>query len=239
MRAQERHHLKQNEFVATLTRVVTFAQEHRDRLVLAGVLVLALAAAAGGYFWLRSNTAQHAGEAFGIAMSVYESPIEPAPMVPGAAQAPGTYPTAAARLQAALAAFNRVALMFPSTPAGIGARYQTGEILLALGRATEAQAAYQDVIDHGGSSLYVPVARMGLAEAYLVGEDYPKAIKLFEDLAAQRDGALPVDGVLMQLAEAYSKAGKTAEARTTLKRVVDEFPQSPYVAGARQRLAAM
>ena len=53
---------------------------------------------------------------------------------------------------------------------------------------------------------------------------------MLTDLSAQRDGALPVDGVLMELARVCRKAGKTQEARAAFKRVVDEFPESGYVA---------
>jgi len=45
--------------------------------------------------------------------------------------------------------------------------------------------------------------------------------------------------VLMQLARAYIKAGKMQEARSTFKRVVDEFPDSTYASDARQQLAAL
>jgi outer membrane protein assembly factor BamD (BamD/ComL family) len=42
----------------------------------------------------------------------------------------------------------------------------------------------------------------------------------------------------MELGRASLKAGKTAEARAAFKRVVDEFPESTFVADAQQRLAA-
>jgi outer membrane protein assembly factor BamD (BamD/ComL family) len=50
---------------------------------------------------------------------------------------------------------------------------------------------------------------------------------------------MPVDGVLMQLASAEQQAGKTADARATYKRVVDEFPDSAYVTDAQQQIAAL
>ena len=40
----------------------------------------------------------------------------------------------------------------------------------------------------------------------------------------------------MQLARAYSAAGKQADARQTFKRIVDEFPQSPYAAEAKRAM---
>ena len=80
---------------------------------------------------------------------------------------------------------------------------------------------------------------MGLAEALTSEGQYDRAIKEYTDLAAQRDGLLPVDGVLVQLARAYVKAGKTNEARATFKRVVDEFPSSTYVGEARTQMALL
>jgi outer membrane protein assembly factor BamD (BamD/ComL family) len=91
----------------------------------------------------------------------------------------------------------------------------------------------------GATSIYGAAARMGLAET-LAGEgQYDRAIKEFGDLAAQRDGLLPVDGILVQLARTYLKAGKLSDARATFKRVTDEFPNSTYVAEARQEMARL
>ncbi len=50
---------------------------------------------------------------------------------------------------------------------------------------------------------------------------------------------LPVDGILVQLARTYLKAGKVSDARATFKRVTDEFPNSIYVAEARQEIARL
>ncbi len=66
-----------------------------------------------------------------------------------------------------------------------------------------------------------------------------QGLKMLEELSAQRDGLVPVDGVLMQLGAAYAKLGKKAEARTTYKRVVDEFPDSPYAQNARQQMTLL
>jgi len=107
---------------------------------------------------------------------------------------------------------------------------------MALSRLPEAEQAFSAVADKGGSSLYGSMARLGRAESLRYQGKYDDAIKALTDLAAERDGLLPVDGVLMQLAQTCLKAGKTQEARAAFKRVVDEFPDSNYVAEARQQL---
>jgi outer membrane protein assembly factor BamD (BamD/ComL family) len=43
----------------------------------------------------------------------------------------------------------------------------------------------------------------------------------------------------MELARTCVKAGKKEEARAAFKRVVDEFPESVYLADARQQLATL
>jgi hypothetical protein len=240
MKAQERHQLKQNDFAQTMTRVATFVSEHRDRLTLAVVAAVLIVAIGGGYLYWKRHRDGDAGALFAMAMSIYQSPIAPAPTVPGATQAAGTYPTLEARQAAALAAFQKVADAYPSTRDGVAARYEVAGVLLSRGQFAEAEKAYQDVIAGAASTdIYGPVARMGFAATLTAEGKFDQAIKEYNDLAAERDGLLPVDGVLMQLAQTYLKAGKTSDARATFKRVVDEFPASNYVTEAREQLAAL
>ena len=59
---------------------------------------------------------------------------------------------------------------------------------------------------------------------------------MYRELANDKEGPLPVDGVLMQLGRACDAAGKAADARQAFKRIVDEFPMSPYSAEAKKAL---
>lgn len=239
MKAQERHHLKENEFVATTAKVVETVRENRDRFMIGAIAAFAILAIGGGYWYWHSHTNDEAGGLLGIGMSIAQAPIVPPPTVPGATQAAGTYPTEQARQQAALQAFQQVVAQYPSTQAGLTAKYQMGVALLTLGRMPEAEQAFAAVADQAGPSIYGAMARLAKAQAQASQAKYDDAIKALTDLAAQRDGVLPVDGVLMQLAETCLKAGKTQEARAAFKRVVDEFPDSGYVAAARQQLTAL
>ena len=83
------------------------------------------------------------------------------------------------------------------------------------------------------------MARLGEADARLLAKEYDQAIAVYKELGERKDGPLPADGVLMQLGRAYVAAGKTAEAKQTFTRVVDEFPDSPYSAEARRELDAL
>jgi hypothetical protein len=239
MRAHERQHLKRNEFAIRVARVTEILATYRDRVILGLVAVAVLAVGFVAYSWWRGNAAEQAGAMLGVAMTIYEAPIVPAPTVPGATQQTGTYPSQTARDEAALAAFQQIIDAYPSTSAGVAARYHHAASLMALGRFADADRGFQAAADAAGGTVFGPMSRMGQAEVLVASGQFDKGVQIFETLAADRDGMLPVDGVLMQLARAYQKAGKPAEARTAFKRVVDEFPDSLYVPAARTELAKL
>lgn len=239
MKAQERHHLKQNEFAITAAKVADAFVQHRSRILTAAGAVVLIAAIAGVYFYVQNRTTEQANALFGAALMAEQAQIVPPPTVPGAVQQAGTYPTEQARSEAAIAAFQKVVETYPDHQVGLGARYHLGGIYLSMGRSADAEQAFAEVAGKAGSSLYGPMARLGQAQALAAQTRYDDAIKLLADLSGQRDLAVPIDGVLMELARLYEKAGKTSDARAAFKRVVDEFPQSSYAGEARQRLAAL
>ena len=80
------------------------------------------------------------------------------------------------------------------------------------------------------------MARLGLAEAQARAGQYDSAINAYKELAAQLDGPLPIDGILMQLGRTYLDAGKPSDAQQVFSRVVEEFPNSPFSGDARREL---
>jgi TolA-binding protein len=239
MKAQERHHLKQNEFAQTTARFAAAIAPHRDRIIVVSASVVAILAIVGGYFWWQRRTDDRAGAMLGRAMAISQAQIAPAPTVPGATQLPGTYPTEQARQAAALQAFQEVALTYPSTQSGIAAKYHAAAMLLDSSRLPEAEQAFREVSGLAGRTIYGPMSKLGLANALSAQSKHEEAIKLLTDLSGDRDGALPQDAVLMELARACLKAGKVPDARAAFKRVVDGFPESSFVAEARQRLTSL
>jgi TolA-binding protein len=240
MKAKERHHLKQNEFAVTAAKVLATYSAHQRRIQAIVISVIALVVIVAAVLFWRGRQADRGGEQLGIALAMLDATIAPAPTIPGATQAPGTFPTEQARAEAALAAFQQVATEFPNTDAGLAARYHAAGELMSLGRPAEAAQAFREVIAQAGSSsIYRPMARMGLAEAQATAGEHEQAIQVLSELSAERDTALPIDGVLMQLARVSLTAGKPDDARAAFRRVIDEFPQSIYAPDAQQQLAGL
>jgi TolA-binding protein len=235
MKRVERRHLKENE-LQTLARQArdVYEQRRRETTMLVSVIAVVGAIAIGYIAW-RERVQNKAHTLLAEAIVVLEAPISPPP-APGQPQQGLRFATERERAQSALTKLKVAADAYPSTDAGLYARYQEGVTYMALGNPTQASATYQQVIDRDGNGIYGQMARLGLAEAQARSGQYDQAIKTFQELSQRKDGPLPVDGILMQLGRAYRDAGKRTEAQQTFNRIVEEFPESPYNSDAKREL---
>jgi len=237
MKRTERHHLKKNEFeVLTLQVLDLFGAKRRE--LTGAVLVLAVLGLAGTIYWsFHQRTLDKAHTLLADAMVVQDSRVGPPADATGAAGM--TFPTERERAQAAVKKYKVAADAYPSTDAGIFARYQEASLQVSLGNTADAIKAYQAVVERAGDAIYGQMAKLGLAEAYARSGQFEQAITGYKELAQRKDGQLPIDGILIQLGRTYREAGKTADAQQTFNRVVEEFPESPFTADAKREIEAL
>lgn len=238
MKRAERHHLKENELAHLAVNAREVVGARRNQILGVTVAIVVVLAAAIGYFAWRNRVQARAGTLLAEAMMVDEARVGP-PAAPGTPEAGQSFPTDREKQQASLTKFKQVADQYPSTPAGIFARYREATVQMALANAKDAAAAYQQVIDADGDGLYGRMARLGLAEAQARAGSYDQAINTYKELAQQKDGPLPIDGILMQLGRTYVVAGKPADAQQTFNRILAEFPQSPFSGEAQRELESL
>jgi tetratricopeptide (TPR) repeat protein len=238
MKSTERHHLKENE----LGRLARSAREtvQTRRTETTGLIAIAVVvgALAIGYFGWREHVQTKSHGLLAEAMAVQDARVGPPP-APGTPAGGLYFPTERERSQAALTKFKIAADAYPSTDAGVYARYQEGATSLALGSTPGAISAYEQVIKQSGDNFYGQMARLGLAEAQVRAGQYDPAINTFKELAQRKDGPLPVDGILMQLGRTYLEAGKRADAQQTFNRLVEEYPESPFTGDARKEIETL
>jgi TolA-binding protein len=238
MKRTERHHLKENEFAEWLLGAKSWYEANSRTIGYVGLAALLALAAVMGTMAYRQWSAGKASSALAEALVIAEAPV--LPPAPGEAgkppvQRPGTYPTDRARLEAALPKLMAVADAYPGSDAGIMARYRAAAALVAVGRIQEGIQRYKEVVEKGKGA-YQVMARLGIGEAHLMAGQFDQAIASFKEVESLKSEDAPADGVLMQLGRAYQLAGKADDAKKTFKRVVDEFPQSPYAPAARREL---
>lgn len=243
MKTTERHHLKDNELALALGSAQAWAEKNQRTIMGVVVVLIVIGVGIAGYTAWSRSTDNKARTLLAEAMVIEEARVMPPgppagtstdpTLVPG--QAPGTFPTQQAKLDAALPKFLAAADAYPSTDSGLTARYHAAANLVALGRFDEAIAQYDRVIA-GGSGVVQRMSRLGKAEAQLRAGQFDPAIATLKETSEQANTNLPVDAVLMELARAYQMAGKTEDARKTLTQVVEKHADSPLAADAKTEL---
>jgi TolA-binding protein len=240
MKSTERHKLKENEFARTFAHARDAIETRGRDITLIAVAVVVVIALVGGYAWWRQSRNARANTLLAAALAVYEAPVvvppPPAPGSPLPVQQPGTFGTERVKLDAALPKLLEAADTYPTTDAGIAARYHAAGVLASLERYAEAEKKYQEVVDKAGNRIYARTARLGLAESQVAQGKFDNAINVYREMTTESNPQLPVDGILMALGRAYLKAGKKDDAARAFNRIVEEFPQSAYAADARREM---
>ena len=242
MKTTERRHLKQDKLAETLQDTMARLDAQRTRLIYGGLALAVLVAGVAAYSWYRTDQASRASALLADALVVAEAPITPPPPPPGVTPEPAPPPpansfaTEEARREAALAKFVAAAEAYPTTRAGITARYHAAGILSEMGKVPEAREQFERVAELDGRGIYARMARLGIAELNVRAANYEPAIATFRELSLDTRGDLPIDAILMQLGQAYSAAGKATEAQQAFQRLTTEFPESPYAGDAKRQL---
>ena len=239
MKASERHRLKENELSHVLSDASSRLQQNRRMLgIAAGIVALVFVLGIG--YWAWTTRSQNRAQAMlGDAIVIMQAPVED----PKAGAKPGvtSYPTVQARAEAALAKFAEVYSAYPSTDAGIAARYYAASALAMLGRHPEAAMRFQETVEQAGeNSFYGRMARLGVVEANVQAKKYDEAISAAQALVNNTsDDTIPRDALLMELGRVQVAAGKKAEAKQTLDKMIADFPESPYVEEAKRMIAEL
>ena len=240
MKTTERHDLKHNEVAETLQGAYVQLEQNRKTILTVAGVVLVAACIWGGYSFYTAQQEAKAGALLAHALVIIEAqvvpPIAPASGQPALPPTPGTYPSENAKLEAALPKLLGTADAYPSTQAGISARFQAAAALTALGKMTDARKQYEAVVASDGRGLYGRMSRLGIAELEIKAGQFDPAIATLRELSLDARGDLPVDAILVQLAQTYVAAGKKTEAQQVLQRVTTEFATSPYAADAKKLL---
>jgi tetratricopeptide (TPR) repeat protein len=243
MKTTERHRLKDNELAIALGQAQTWADRNSKTLLATVIVVVVVGGGVLAFTAWRNNTENKSRSMLAEAMVIEEArvmpPAPPAgtttdPNAPGG-QLPGTYPTEKAKLEAALPKFQAAADAYPSSDAGVTARYHVAKNLVALGRFDEALPHYDQVIANG-SGLITKSARLGKAEAQVRAGKYEPAIATFKEFVDSKDPALPAEALLMELGRAYKLAGKTEDARKTFTLVVEQHANTAFADEAKQEI---
>jgi tetratricopeptide (TPR) repeat protein len=249
MKTKHRHDLKENDLAMAVGAARQWITSN-GKTIAGGVIALVIVGGVVlGVMAYRTQEQSKGQDLLAEAMVVLNTavvPVDSKTTTPGEAPAAasigatGTFSTETQKMNAALPKLRAAADAYPDTAAGITARYHLASVLATLGKQKEAIAQFDEVAKRAGSdTLYARMAQLGKADAQLQSGEVDAAIAAWKDLAAKKDSNLPQDAILMELARAYQAKGNTAEARKTFNDILDNHPDSPYVADARKELDSL
>jgi tetratricopeptide (TPR) repeat protein len=248
MKTKHRHQLKENDLARAIGSAREWAETRSKHITATILAVIVIGGVVFGVLAWRTRQQAQGQDLLAAAMVVMNTAVVPvtSPTAPGEAPAAasigakGTFYTEEQKLNAALPKLQAAADAYPDTQAGITARYHLASALAALGKQKDAIAQFDQVVQRAGAdSLYGRMAQLGKADAQAQAGEVDAAIATWKELAAKKDANLPEDAILMELARAYQAKGNTEEARKTFNQIVDEHPDSPYVADARKELESL
>jgi tetratricopeptide (TPR) repeat protein len=199
---QTRHALKQDRLVEATRTSVDWFQEHRSKVVSAGLAVVVVLAIVVAGLVIYNQRSAAADQAFGEAMDTYNTPLADAaqPAMPGQK----TFATAAARAGAANQQFVKLASQYGFFQAGKIGTYFAGLTAIDLGQTGQAEPYLKKVVD-GGDAALASLAKLALANLYQQTNRSNQAIELYNQLIAKPTSTVPADSAKLQLASLYEK----------------------------------
>jgi TolA-binding protein len=248
MKTKHRRELKQNDVAQLVATAREFLETNGRQMTWSVGAIIVVGVAVVGLLSYRTREQAKGQDLLAQATVVLNTAVVPvnAETKPGDAPAAagigakGTFSTETQKLNAAVPKLRAAADAYPDTAAGIQARYHLAASLAALGQHKEAITQFDEVVRRAGTdSLFGRVAQLGKADAQLASGETDAAIATWKELAVKKDANLPQDAILMQLGRAYQAKGNAAEAKKTFTDIVDNHPDSPYVAEARKELESL
>jgi predicted negative regulator of RcsB-dependent stress response len=238
VRAEARHQLKEDRFSkATLEaaeKTVNWSQEHRDKLIIAVVVVLIVAAIGIGAWYYNNSQDQKASLDLSTAVRTLSTPLRPA----GTPEQPGfpSFDSLNARATAARKQFQAVADTYSHTRSGKMARYFVGLTAAQLGDYTTAERNLQEAADSSDANL-APLGKFALASVYADEKKDAQAVGLYKELIAKPTLLVSKATAQFQLASFYETRQRPDEARNLYMQIQKENPSTQASSLAQQRLA--
>ncbi len=232
MRGYTRHQLKQDRFAEATKETVSWAVEHRTKLVTVGVIAsLAILVGLGSYYYLTVRD-QTAGQMLTRALRTYQAPLRP-PTAPPDPNIP-SFTSAAERAKAANAEFRKIVEGYGRTNSGHVARYFEALTYRDMGDLPAAERELKTVAGYGNPDL-ASLAKLALAGIYGDSGREKDAIQLYNELIQQPTNSVDKTTAELELASLY-EAKQPGEARRIYEEIRKQEPASPAAEIAANRL---
>ena len=240
MRAETRHHLKQDAFtratIEAAEKTAHWSVAHRSTLIIVSiVVVVALAGGLGGWFYLSAQD-EKASFDFAQAVRTLETSLRPAgsppqPDVP-------SFTSAKERSEAARKQLQEIVGKYPHTRTADMARYLLGVTAVDLSDNATAERNFKQVAASGNREL-ASVAKLALASLYANSNRPKEAITLYQELINKPTTSVSKVTAELQLADLYQSSNQPLEAKRIYEQIKKENPTTEAGQLATQKLTEL
>ena len=225
-----RKDLKRNELAETVGRTVEYLKSHRRGVVEAAAVAAGLALFLAGFVLVKLYRERSAGTELSAGLEALQAPLAGKA---AAATAPLSFPTDAARGQAADGHFRRAA-----SHGGTAAGRAAAVILAArVERPGTAEETFRRAAREGKAEI-AAAAEIDAAKLLASQGKTTEAVDRLKRAIESPSVTVPKDALLYTLAQIYETSGDSSDARATYQRLLSDYPDSPYRADARSRSGA-
>ena len=240
MRAETRHQLKTDRFRgATLDAAemtVHWTVEHKNKLIVAGVVAAVVIAAGIGFWYYLNRQDQQASLDVSQAVRTLDTPVRPPNMPPQPDQP--SFASSTERATTAQKQFQAIISKYPHTHAAEVARYFVGVTAADLGdNATAEQNFKASALAHNRD--FAALAKFALASVYRQTGRQKDAIALYQQLMDKPTLSVGKTMAQMELAATYEQANQPLEAKRIYQQVEKDNPASEVGQMASAKLQAL
>jgi TolA-binding protein len=215
------------QFLSSKERFLIFVEENRA-MVWGGILLaLVVIVAIVTLSWLSQQKQEQAWELEGQAQTVYlDRPLD-------------DVKKGQENIQKASTMFKEILAKFPGTASAEVSSFLLGNSLMEEQNYQAAIEVYTSLVkQYAQDHIFVGLVQQRLGFAYLLNGNREAAMEAFEAVLANPH-ALNKDQVVFELAKLAEAEEKVAEAVGHYKKVVQEFPLSPFASEAALRVKVL
>ena len=237
MRAQTRHQLKQDAFsrvtMEAAEKTAHWTVEHRSTLVIVGLVVaVVLAAALGGWYYLSAQD-EKASLEFSQAVRTLDTNLRPAGSPPQPDVA--SFASAKERIAAAQKQFQQIVDRYPHTRTADMAHYFLGVTAAESDDNAVAERDFKQVVASGNREL-ASVAKLALAQLYGNTNRTKDAAALYQELMNKPTTSVSKVTAQLQLAELYQNSNQPLDAKRVYEQIKKDNPNTEAAQLATQKL---
>ena len=233
MDSATREDLKRNELGEAVGEAIHYAEDHiRTILKIAAGLGIAGVIALVAYLW-SSNRNRNANELLVHGLRVFDAPVTATGAKPDDLATP-SFATAELRRAKSKEIFGDLDGRYGGTRTGRIAKLYLAQIALAEKDTARAHGLWQEFLKSEPEGTLAATARVNLWKLDRTDGKAEAVVAEIQALLAAAEKPLPDDVLLYQLALSYEALGRATDAAGAYRRIVDEHPNSPYLAEAQR-----